>query len=91
MTQEFKETLYTLSQEHLIHLIEQYEHSLFLIGETCVDESKSHISPERAVDKIRKDIYHIPYRYNPDVLKAHINLEMGRITQEEFRRILLGE
>ena len=89
MTQAFKETLCTLSQEHLIHLIEQYEHSLFLIGETCVDESKSHISPEHAVDKIRKNIYHIPYRYNPDVLKAHINLEMGRITQEEFRRILL--
>ena len=91
MTQEFKETLYTLSREQLIHLIEQYEHSLFLIGETCVDESKSHISPERTVDKIRENIYRVPCRNNPDVLKAHINLEMGRITQEEFRRILLGE
>jgi hypothetical protein len=35
-----KETLSQLSKEQLIYLIEQLNHSQFLISETCVDESK---------------------------------------------------
>ena len=41
-----------LSNEQLIYLIEQLNHSLFLIGETCVDESKNHIDSDKAVNKM---------------------------------------
>ena len=38
--------------------IEQYRHSMFVIGETCVDESKGHITSENAVQKIRSNIFY---------------------------------
>lgn len=38
--------------------IEQYRHSMFVIGETCVDESKGHITSESAVQKIRGNIFY---------------------------------
>ena len=34
-------------------LIKDYKHILFMIGETCVDESKRHITSEEAIEKIR--------------------------------------
>ena len=37
---------------------ERYRHSMFIIGETCVDESKGHISSERAVESIRRNIFY---------------------------------
>ena len=59
MIKAYKRTLSELSKEQLIYLIEQMSHSMFLIGEHCVEESKMHISPERAIDEIKKR--HIPY------------------------------
>lgn len=44
--------------ETLLNEIEKYRHAAFVIGETCVEESKRHISPEAAVEKIRKNIYY---------------------------------
>ena len=88
MTDQIKEILNELSTEQLIYLIEQYYHSQFLIGETCVDESKQHISSERAVEKIRSYIYDMPSTYNVDNFKAQIDVEMGKITVDEYRKIL---
>ena len=88
MTDQLKETLNELSKEQLIYLIEQFYHSQSLIGEVCVDESKQHISSERAVKKIRNRIYDMPKTYNVGYFKAYLDYEMGKITIEEYRKIL---
>ena len=88
MTDQLKEILNELSKEQLIYLIEQYYHSQFLIGEVCVNESKCHISSENAVQKIRSYLYDMPDTYNVDNFKARIDLRMGKITVEEYRKIL---
>ena len=88
MTDQLKEILNGLSKEQLIYLIEQYYHSQFLIGETCVEESKQHISSEMAIKKIRNCLYSMPNTYNVDDFKAQIDLRMGKITVGEYRKIL---
>ena len=88
MTDQLKEILNELSKDQLIYLIEQYYHSQFLIGEVCVDESKRHISSERAVKKIRNYLYDMPNTYNVNYFKAYLDYEMGKITVEEYRKIM---
>ena len=88
MTKHQKELLMTLSNEQLIYLIEQMHHSLFIIGETCVEESKGHIETTDAIREIRDDIYDLPSAYNEVELKAHIDMKMGKITPQEYRKIL---
>ena len=88
MTDQLKEILNELSKDQLIYLIEQFYHSQFLISETCVDESKYHISSENAVQKIRSYLYDMPDTYNVDNFKAQIDLKMGKITVDEYRKIL---
>lgn len=88
MTDQLKEILNELSKEQLIYLIEQYYHSQFLISEICVDESKCHISSEKAVQKIRSYLYDMPITYNVTDFKALIDMKMGKITVEECRKIL---
>ena len=88
MTDQLKEILNELSKDQLIYLIEQFYHSQFLISETCVEESKQHISSEKAVQNIRKYLYDMPNTYNVDNLKAQIDLKMGKITVDEYRKTL---
>ena len=88
MTERLKEILNELSKDQLIYLIEQYYHSQFLISEVCVDESKCHISSENAVQKIRNYLYDMHNTYNVDNFKAQIDMGMGKITVEEYRKIL---
>ena len=88
MTDQLKEILNELSKDQLIYLIEQFYHSQFLIGEVCVEESKQHISSEMAIEKIRKYLYDMPSTYNMDNFKAIIDMGMGKITVEEYRKIL---
>ena len=88
MTDKLKEILNELSKDQLIYLIEQFYHNQFLISETCVDESKCHISSENAVQKIRSYLYNMPDTYNVDNFKARIDLRMGKITVDEYRKIV---
>lgn len=88
MTDQLKEILNELSKDQLIYLIEQFYYSQFLISEICVDESKQHISSERAIEKIRSYLYDMPSTYNVDNFKAQIDMKMGKITVEEYRKIL---
>jgi hypothetical protein len=88
MTRYYKETLNQLSKEQLIYLIEQLDHSQNLIGEVCVDESKMHIDSDRAVDKIRGYLYHMPSMYNVTNLKAYLDMKMGKISVSEYRKII---
>ena len=88
MTDQLKEILNELSKDQLIYLIEQFYHSQFLIGETCVEESKQHISSEKAVKEIRSYLYDMPSTYNVDNFKAQIDMGMGNITVDEYRKTL---
>ena len=88
MTDNLKEILNQLSKDQLIYLIEQFYHSQLLIGEACVEESKHHISSENAVQKIRSYLYNMPSTYNIDNFKAQIDLKIGKITVDEYRKIL---
>ena len=88
MTDQLKEILNQLSKDQLIYLIEQFYHSQFLISEVCVEESKCHISSEKTIKKIRSYLYDMPSTYNVDNFKAQIDLKMGKITVDEYRKIL---
>lgn len=88
MTQHYKEMLNQLSNEQLIYLIEQLNHSLFLIGETCVNESKNHIDSDKAVNEIRNYIYRMPNCYDISELKAYIDMKMGKISIKKYKRII---
>ena len=88
MTDKLKAILNQLSKDQLIYLIEQFYHSQFLISETCVDESKQHISSEQAIQEIREYLYDMPDTYNVDNFKARIDLRMGKITVDEYRKII---
>ena len=83
-----KEVLQQLSKDQLIYLIEQFDRANFYISETCVDESKLHISSEHAVKEIRKYIYHIPWSDDAEALKAYIDMKTNKISVLEYRRIL---
>lgn len=88
MTKRNKMILNELSKEQLIYLIEQLQHSQFLIGEVLVDESKCHIETDKAIDKIRKYMYNMPSMNDADELKAYIDMKVGKITVAEYRRIM---
>ncbi len=88
MTKSDKKVLNELSKDQLIYLIEQLEHSLFLIGETCVSESKWHIESDKAVDEIRNYIYYMPSLYDVTKLKAYIDMKMKKISVEEYKEII---
>ena len=88
MTDKLKEILNELSKDQLIYLIEQFYHSQFLIGEACVDESKQHILSEQTIQEIRDYLYDMPNTYNVDNFKAQIDLKIGKITVDEYRKIL---
>lgn len=88
MIKRDKEVLKELSKDQLIYLIEQLDRSLFLISETCVDESKWHIESKEAIKQIRGYIYHMPSLYDATELKAYIDMKMEKISVEEYRKII---
>lgn len=83
-----KQILLQLPQEHLIYLIDKLEHSLAIIGEICVEESKQHIDSSDAVDEIRENIYQMPSLYKADETKAFIDMKMGKITPNDYRKLI---
>lgn len=86
-----KEVLMQLSKEHLIYLIEQMQHSLGMIGETCVSESKLHIDSKEAIKKIRGYIYDTPSLCDgAATVAAYIDMKLGKLSVNDYRRIILG-
>ena len=90
MTKHEKQILNELSKEQLIYLIEQLNHSQFMISEVCVEESKWHIDSKKAIDNIRGHIYHMPSLYDTTEVKAYIDMKLGKISVKEYKKIVLG-
>ena len=88
MNKHEKEILKELEKEHLIYLIEQLVKSQFYISETCVEESKWHISSDKAIDKIRKYLYKMPSLYDVEEVKIYLDMKMKKISIEEYRKKL---
>ena len=90
MTKHIKENLMNLNKEQLIYLIEQYHHTDFLIGETLVDQSKRNITNEKCIEKIREYSCENQISLNDEHLGSYIDMKLGKITKEEYRKIVLG-
>ena len=88
MTDQLKEILNELSKDQLIYLIEQYYHSQRIISQICVDESKHHITSEKAVEEIRNKLFYVSLNSNTYYLQAYLDKQMGKITVDEYRKIL---
>ena len=73
-----KEVYKDLTKEQLIYLVEQFKHSMFFIGETCIDESKNEIDSHVAVARIRKN------------LAKWIDYKRGMISVEDYRKSILN-
>ena len=86
MLQEWeKENLMQLSKEQLLYLIGQYKHTNFM-----VDESKSHISAEDAIEKIRNYSCENNFSLRDKNLGSWIDMKEGKITQEKYNEIRFG-
>lgn len=85
-----EENLNDCSKEQLIFLIDKYWNSMCIISEVCVDESKTHISSEKAVNKIREELRSLdfPFACNSEILLAFIDYKMGKIKMSEYRKRL---
>lgn len=91
MTNNVKLRLQSLSKDQLVKLIEDYKYALDIIGEICVDESKGADAHSLFTD-IRLLLREFDsYDLNSDNLIAEIDLNMGKITPEKFRSIVLGD
>lgn len=87
-----KENLESLSKEQLIKIIEDWDHQLFYMGCACVDVSKCHLDYEEATEKIRKCLCETDkYKFNDENLGSYIDFQLGKISVEEMRKIVLGE
>ena len=85
--------LISLTIEHLIFIINQYQHMEFLISEVCVNESKQHIPSEQAIEEIRKELRNcnLPFCTSTEEFISLLDYKMGKITLDEYKeRIGIG-
>ena len=87
-----EENLNACSKEQLIFLIDKYWNSICDISEICVNESKIHISFEKAVKGIREELakleLEIPFGHTSDWFLVFIDYKMGKIGLSECRKRL---
>lgn len=92
MTNRAKKNLMSLSKEQLVQIIADLHRTDNLISETCVSTSKGNIGPECAIERIRDYLYETTvYDFNSKHLALQADLQMGKITKEEYRRKVLTE
>lgn len=90
MLERQKENIKKLSKQQILYVIEQYQHLQFGISEILVDASKVHMTPEAALERIRKCLIEHSINFLSESLSADINFKRGEISPEEYREILLG-
>ena len=70
----YESTLLSLSKEDLIQIIAMYHSCCSKIGETCVEESKDNIDSSAAVERIRKYLDEVDFKfYDEKSLRRKIN------------------
>lgn len=92
MRNDIKKNLENLSKEQLIYIIDKLHSLYFRVGEICLHVSKWEMEPEEAISNIRELCNDIQYdtRFRNKHFGDYINMRLGKISKEEFRRIILG-
>lgn len=89
-----RQAMKTLSKEQLIYLIEHLLRIQERISTYCSEVSKEHMRSDEAVFHIRARLDEIPtinsMSINNKTLPAYIDMQLGKITDEEFRCIFCG-
>lgn len=92
MTNRAKKNLESLSKKQLIQIIKDFDHTNKLISETCISVDKVEIDLKDAVEKIRDYLWETTiYDFNSKYLSLQADLQLGKITIEEYRRKVLEE
>lgn len=87
-----KKNLMSLSKEQLVQIIKDFDYANKLISETCISVDKVEISPKDAIEKIRDYLWETTiYDFNSANLSLQVDLQLGKITKEEYRRKVLEE
>lgn len=84
-----RQAMKSLSKEQLIYLIEHLLRIEERISTYCSEVTKEHMCFDEAVFHIRARLYEIP-TINNKTLPAYIDMQLGKITDEEFRCIFCG-
>lgn len=84
-----KQVMKSLSNEQLIYLIEHLLRIEERISTYCSEVTKEHMCSDEAVFHIRARLWETP-TINSRTLPAYIDMQLGKITNEEFRCIFLG-
>lgn len=84
-----KQVMKSLSNEQLIYLIEHLLRIEERISTYCSEVTKEHMCSDEAVFHIRARLREIP-TINSRTLPAYIDMQLGKITDEEFRCIFCG-
>lgn len=75
------------SKEQLIFILKKYERALYFISEVCVEESKQHISSEKSVGEIRKQL-RVLNEISYSDMQNNLDLLMDKIDIKEYRKRL---
>lgn len=84
-----KQVMKSLSNEQLIYIIEQLLRIEERISTYCSEVTKEHMCSDEAVFHIRARLWEMP-TINSRTLPAYIDMQLGKITDEEFRCIFCG-
>lgn len=92
MTNRAKKNLMSLSKEQLVQIIKDFDHTNKLISETCISVDKVEIYPKDAIEKIRDYLWETTiYDFNSKNLSLQVNLQLKKITPEQYRKKVLEE
>ena len=92
MRPSVKRNIEKLDKDQLIYIIDQLHSLYFGVGEICLRVSKLDIDPEEAISDIRELCNDTQYdtKFKDEHFGDYINMKLGKITQEELRKIILG-
>lgn len=89
-----RQVMKSLSNEQLIYIIEHLLRIEERISIYCSEVTKEHMCSDEAVFHIRARLYEIPtinsMTINNKTLLAYIDMQLGKITDEEFDDICSG-
>lgn len=92
MTNRAKNNLMSLSKEQLVQIIKDYDYASKLISETCISVDKVETNLKDAIEKIRDYLWETTvYDFNSVNLSLQADLQMGKITPEQYRKKVLEE
>ena len=91
MIKEIQENLRMLSKDQLIYIINQDKRMQRAISNILIDVSKSHINSKDGIDLIRANVNKYYLSLQNEHLSNYIDMKLNRISEKEYREIVLGK